>query len=70
MGNSRLEKDLRGALENTQSDAVDDSIDVGRDSNMPNLDVQESKTLAKDYQLSRAVDLLNSLSIYQQQNIN
>ncbi len=69
-GNSRLEKDLRGALENTQSDAVDDSVDVGRDSNVPNLDAQESKTLAKDYQLSRAVDLLNSLSIYQQQNIN
>ena len=69
-GNSRLEKDLRGALENTQPDAVDDSIDVGRDSNMPNLDAQESRPLAKDYQLSRAVDLLNSLSIYQQQNIN
>ncbi|MEE3261066.1 MAG: S41 family peptidase, partial [Pseudomonadota bacterium] len=69
-GNGRLEKDLRGALENTQSDVADDSIDVGRDSNMPNLYAQESKTLAKDYQLSRAVDLLNSLSIYQQQNIN
>ena len=65
-----MEKDPRGALENTQSDAVDDSVDVGRDSNVPNLDAQESKTLAKDYQLSRAVDLLNSLSIYQQQNIN
>ena len=61
------EKDLRGALENIQPD---DPLDIGKDSDTLNLKVEESENLVRDYQLSRAVDLLNGLSIYKQQSIN
>ena len=65
--NDNREKDLRGALKNIQSD---NSSDSGKDSDIPDLKTENNKELSKDYQLSRAVDLLNSLSIYNQHSIN
>ena len=65
--NDNREKDLRGALKNIQSD---NSSDSGKDSDIPDLKTENNKELSKDYQLSRAVDLLNSLSIYNQDSIN
>ena len=59
LGVSRREEDLRGALSNESSDATDGTEDSA--------DGEEEPV---DYQLSRAIDLLQGLSLFKQRALN
>jgi carboxyl-terminal processing protease len=56
---SRREEDLRGALTNEKSEDIDSTKDSAAD-----------EEEIEDYQLSRAIDLLQGLSLFQERALN
>jgi len=58
-GDSRREEDLRGALSNEASEAADGAEDGA-----------EAEEEVEDYQLSRAIDLLQGLSLFRERALN
>ena len=65
-GEARRERDLRGALQNDESGAPKDEEASG---DKP-LTEEQIKKLRQDYQLSRAVDLLRGLTLFEQGAVN
>ena len=61
----RREKDLRGALDNGGDAAPEDAEAEAR-----GIAPEQAKKLREDYQLSRAVDLLRGLTLFQQRIVN
>lgn len=64
-GEARREQDLRGALRNDGEGAPEDDTKTEND-----LSDAKAKKLRQDYQLSRAVDLLRGLSLFQTGVVN
>jgi carboxyl-terminal processing protease len=65
-GEARREQDLRGALGQGQESAAPESD--GQTAG--DLSKEKAKALRQDYQLSRAVDLLRGLTLFQQRVLN
>jgi carboxyl-terminal processing protease len=63
-GDARREQDLRGALDQSGEGAPD--ADGGRGE----ISEEQAKKLRQDYQLSRAVDLLRGLTLFEQRVLN
>ena len=65
-GDTRREQDLRGALDQGQESGPSESESAAEGK----LSKKKAKELRQDYQLSRAVDLLRGLTMFQQRVLN
>lgn len=71
-GGGRSEADLRGALTNDQDGAGNDDAASGPDETADDADVDETieSSNLQDYQLARALDLLQGIALYRQRAAN